>query len=420
MVSMVFVHGTGVYRERYESVIAQMEQTIAMLELDLSIVPCFWASLLSQHRRQGERVLPAARSALPSLPLLPHESQATRQLWAILLDDPFFEIRLLASYPVTTQSTRRRAGLWLDQQLRGLRFADLLKRSTEQLKLAAALERARGQLIAHPAYHQMLTVNPECAEVRAAICRALIALVLRGSTTISASTSTFTLSEQGRLLADGRVTLVALINQALSNTGGVLARLFAPRELPLAMNVEAVLRELASEYLERHRSSQLGQRLHAFVGDIMWYAVHGQRLRAFIRDCVLRAPPPVLLLAHSFGAVPVLDLLIAEELPIALLVTAGTQVPFLYAVDALPLLRAGQPLPAHFPDIWVNLYNRRDLLSYLAEPVFPGRAEDVEIHANAPLPLAHQVYWRDPEGWMAIELASRRAGITLGRRAQSG
>jgi hypothetical protein len=257
-------------------------------------------------------------------------------------------------------------------------------------------------------------------EVRAAISRALIALVLRGSTTIPASTSTFTPSDQGRLLTDDRVTLVVLINQALSNTGGVLSRLLAPRELPLAMSVEAVLRELASEYLERHRSNQLGQRVHAFVGDIMWYAVHGQRIRAFIRDCVLHAPPPVLVFAHSFGAVPMLDLLIAEELPVSLLVTAGTQVPFLYAVDALPSLRAGQPLPAHFRHIWVNLYNRRDLLSYLAEPVFPGRAEDVEIHANAPLPLAHQVYWKDPEGWLAIELAARRAGITLDRRTHSG
>jgi hypothetical protein len=71
----------------------------------------------------------------------------------------------------------------------------------------------------------------------------------------------------------------------------------------------------------------------------------------------------------------------------------GSPAPYLYTVDALPSLRYGQRLPAHFAKRWVNVYDRRDLLSFVAGRVFAGRAADRHIDNGAPFPRSHNAYF---------------------------
>ncbi|MFD8819629.1 hypothetical protein ACFV23_51195, partial [Streptomyces sp. NPDC059627] len=112
---------------------------------------------------------------------------------------------------------------------------------------------------------------------------------------------------------------------------------------------------------------------------------------------VQEAEPPVVVLAHSLGGIAALDLLVLRPLPqVALLVTVGSQAPFLYELGALPSLEPGCPLPAHVPP-WLNVYDRRDLLSYLGAGVFPGRVRDVALDSRQPFPLSHSAYWSNPE-----------------------
>ena len=97
-----------------------------------------------------------------------------------------------------------------------------------------------------------------------------------------------------------------------------------------------------------------------------------------------------------------MDLLIEEPCEgVELLVTAGSQAPFLYEIGALQSLATGQPLPERFPR-WLNLYDRRDFLSYVGEKVFPGRVRDVEVNNRQPFPESHSAYWTNPAVWDAI------------------
>ena len=70
----------------------------------------------------------------------------------------------------------------------------------------------------------------------------------------------------------------------------------------------------------------------------------------------------------------------------------GSQSPLLYELGALRSLKRGQPLPSAFPP-WINLYDPNDLLSYVAEKLFPGRVNDIKVQSGE-LPLAaHSAYW---------------------------
>jgi hypothetical protein len=51
---------------------------------------------------------------------------------------------------------------------------------------------------------------------------------------------------------------------------------------------------------------------------------------------------------------------------------------------------------------WLNVYDPRDLLSYVGAPLFPGRVEDVEVDNRQPFPPSHSAYWANPQVWDAI------------------
>jgi hypothetical protein len=63
-------------------------------------------------------------------------------------------------------------------------------------------------------------------------------------------------------------------------------------------------------------------------------------------------------------------------------------------------------LPKTFPKHWVNVYDRHDLLSYLAAPVFGGDATrtivDMEVHSGQPFPDAHSAYWGTQDFWSRL------------------
>ncbi|MEU1607473.1 hypothetical protein [Micromonospora matsumotoense] len=148
--------------------------------------------------------------------------------------------------------------------------------------------------------------------------------------------------------------------------------------------------------LDRWRGP-LSDGAHPFVGDILRYLARGESIRRLIADCVRDAAGPVVLVGHSLGGIAALDTLVLRSLPeVAGLVTVGSQGPLLYEMGALPSLNVGEALPGSVPR-WLNVYNRRDLLSYLAEPIFPGRAEDVGIGGKAVMPEAHSAYFDSAE-----------------------
>jgi len=145
------------------------------------------------------------------------------------------------------------------------------------------------------------------------------------------------------------------------------------------------------------------------AGDILLYQARGQAIRDFIAQQVLACGDGVAILAHSLGGIACVDLLVERALPqVELLVTAGSQAPFLYEIGALSQLPCGDPLPAHFPRRWLNFYDLNDLLSYSAARLFKGVAEDVRVDSGQPFPDSHSAYWTQPALWQALGPALKR------------
>ncbi|CAM5312795.1 AB hydrolase-1 domain-containing protein OS=Streptomyces violarus OX=67380 GN=FHS41_001845 PE=4 SV=1 [Streptomyces violarus] len=152
---------------------------------------------------------------------------------------------------------------------------------------------------------------------------------------------------------------------------------------------------MAARAVERRRRA-LTEAAHPAAGDILRYLSRGAAFRDGLRALVAGLEPPVAVVGHSLGGIIALDTLISAPIPqVALLVTAGSQGPFLYESGSLPSLEHPAPLPPHVP-AWLNLYDPRDLLGYLGAELFPGRVTDVPVDSGQPFPAAHSAYWTNP------------------------
>ncbi|MFD0503038.1 alpha/beta fold hydrolase [Streptomyces chiangmaiensis] len=192
------------------------------------------------------------------------------------------------------------------------------------------------------------------------------------------------------LISDGdtRDAVAARLAEALGAPPAGSGRTLRGRLLRIATGAAA------RAALRRRRA--LTEAAHPAAGDILRYLSRGEPLRAELRALIGELPAPVVLIGHSLGGIIALDTLVAAPLPqVRLLVTAGSQGPFLYESGSLPSLSHPQPLPPHVPD-WLNLYDPRDLLAYLGAGLFPGRVTDVSVDSRQPFPAAHSAYWANP------------------------
>jgi superfamily II DNA or RNA helicase len=137
--------------------------------------------------------------------------------------------------------------------------------------------------------------------------------------------------------------------------------------------------------------------------DLLRYQERGHALRQLIKHTVDDTPGnAVTVIAHGFGGVACFDLLVQEKIGrVDQLITIASQAPFLYETGTLTSLNFPQPLPAHFPR-WLNIYDRRDIMSFTAAQVFPNSATDIEVNNQQPFPQAHTAYWENPSVWEAV------------------
>jgi hypothetical protein len=119
----------------------------------------------------------------------------------------------------------------------------------------------------------------------------------------------------------------------------------------------------------------------------------------------------VLPVAVSLGGIALVDLL-AEwpDAPVDACVTVGSQAPLLYTFDAIPGLPYDEADPPHLAMPWLNIYDTRDFLSFLAEPLFrrsDGTASvvDLRVRSGKDFPRSHSAYWELAPVWDAIATA---------------
>jgi hypothetical protein len=135
--------------------------------------------------------------------------------------------------------------------------------------------------------------------------------------------------------------------------------------------------------------------LSDFIRDVAFYIKRGAAVRDFIADEVrsVETDSPVVILGHSLGGIAAVDLLsdpalMQGDVPLRvdLLVTVGSQSPFLYLLDSLNSLSPRTPSQQPFVP-WLNIYNRQDLLSFCASRVFVNSPGIVDEPVSAGVPF---------------------------------
>lgn len=387
MVAFVFVHGTGVREARYDDMLTLLREGVGARLPGARIHRCYWGDLADAADETDD----AGLTEEP--PDDTEDSRADRAavLWGVLYEDPLACLRQLAGAGEDTGAAFSgtsgdltlgdRSGPEVERRARALAAAPTppLAALLGQGGLEDAFRSALAAVLGASVCQQALARAESGARAAEALAYAWVAVLLRDA------------AHDGRpLLWDTgqRDTAVRLVGEELGLQERGLG-LFTLQAHGWAAHRFGVMRAV-----EKRREVYM-ERMAPQVGDILRYLVRGDALREVIAGTVARVARtegPVVLIAHSLGAIASVDLLATAPLTgVRHLVTMGTQVGYLAGHDALPVPRRGQPLPAHFPR-WTNVVDRRDLLAFPAEPHFPGRVRDVEITSGEPFPVAHRAY----------------------------
>ncbi|MEV6653629.1 hypothetical protein [Streptomyces sp. NPDC051219] len=384
MTTILFVHGTGVRSERYGKSLDQVRAGLGRVLPDVRVEPCAWGDVLGVAPRNGGGV-PRVQASLPRARAGVNWSDAERAVWARLYDDPLFEIRLSAlDERVNVSATSPRALAVLQDRLR-----TLPERATIQALVpeegVADLRKSVEDLLANEEFDSAL---PTLAAAKSndligrAITSRYIGVREHQSHTVLVP-------------AEERDALARAIADILG--GGALGT--GRRALEAGWRTAQFV---AKPVVRRYREDILDHSTPA-AGDVLMYQARGNPLRTFLAERVQDIEGPVVLLGHSLGGIASFETLVASALPqVELLVTVGSQIPYLYGLDALTTQRYGAALPRHFQAPWLNIHDPVDLLGFPAEPQFKDRVRDVVVNTREPFPRAHSAYWATQEVYEAI------------------
>lgn len=401
MTTVLFVHGTGVRKDAFDISFEKIASELSKLP-NVSAKPCYWGHLGSELHAGGAsipeydatRALAGAESAMAIA-----DAEYQIPLWGILYEDPLYELRVLAL-------RRETAMPWEPGQVQpGAALADLgnrfdispeLQRQLQIGGIDKYFEKARLSVTSSEPYRLALdTAPPELAEYQAAIARAFIAQAVA-------------LAEQDGIDEDPPrlpiPTPVAHDIQLRNKIEDLLVRALGAVERSIGGWVKEQLGGLVlrvGTWKGLRRRGAITDAAHPGTGDILLYQARGEAICDFIRDQIAQVAGPCVLLAHSLGGIACVDLLVKQPAEVKLLVTVGSQAPFLYEINALKSLPFGQALPAHFPR-WLNIYDLRDFLSYKGASIFEGKVRDVKVDNREPFHWSHSAYWSNAEVWKAI------------------
>lgn len=381
---ILFVHGTGVRKTGYSSSFQQIRENIQQAGMPVEVLGCFWGGSEGARLNLEGVSIPGYLEAGGGEP---NEDDSLMALWSVLYTDPWYELRILRNMPEQgsfpfgqeppSVALRREVKTFVpSEQLQGLLAAHQVRDYFDSA--VAALLRA-GE------FNQAIrTAPPNPLEHRRAIARALIAHTLMAA------------EEHQELHLNGAVRdrLVEQLTNDMHGYGmGVGEFLLRP--------VRGLAARMVTKKLVGDRGT-ISDAVAPAAGDILLYLARGERLRAFVQQSVSDlGRGPVVLVAHSLGGIICVDVLIRQAIPeVSGLITVGTQAPLLYEIGALPSLGPTEPLPGHFPP-WLNIYDRRDLLSYVGARVFPNQVKDIEVRNGQPFPQSHSAYWSNPAVWQA-------------------
>lgn len=383
MTTVVFIHGTGVREPHLSALLARVASGLLATAPDASLVVYDWGRPYGARLAADGASIPAAPGAGTVRDTGSPGDQDEAEQWARLYDDPTAELAT-ASAGAGPRVTAPGAA-FPDERPRSLLRMLAVHGEPRAAALGPRLQEAAAELARSP------LLGPAAD----ALDQESLAWALARSLTALAVAAELAADNPVQCDGDARDAAVAALAERLGAQPAGTGR------GPLLRLAGKPLVHLGSRYAVRRRRA-LTDAAHPAAGDILKYLARGEDMRQGLRELVATLEPPVVLLGHSLGGVISLDTLISgPPAGVELLISVGSQGPFLYETGALPSLAHPDPLPAHVPP-WLNLYDRRDLLGYAAEPLFPGRAHDIATDSRQPFPVAHSAYWTDPAVYRAI------------------
>ena len=394
---ILFVHGTGVRRERHDALFGNVHDFLLKRLPQAKVSPCYWGDTYGATLGAGGRSVPGlvgTRSVLDDEYLAASPQDREAAAWMLLLADPLCELRVLAEMGGRDKNSFgvpgvRAAGEAVAEQLQELpqlppptdELSALLSTTGLDRHFARALT-AVGQSEEFMQACRGAEDEETARETATATARAVVAWMLAAD------------GAEALCTGDERDRLVDLVTGRLGGTarfpGGRVAGMLGR----LAMRV-------TTQPALNHWRGSITQKTTPALGDILRYQARGGPLRDYLMNQISAEPGPSVVIGHSLGGIALVDMLALaadQGKPVSaveLLVTVGSQAPFLHELGALAGLVPGTDLPDKFPT-WLNIFDRQDILSYLAEPVFPhdSRVTDHEVSSRQPFPSCHSAYWK--------------------------
>ncbi|MFG2011563.1 hypothetical protein ACGFNF_21110 [Micromonospora sp. NPDC048868] len=382
MTTVVFVHGTGVRKPHFDATLARIRAEVAHVEGAITVRPCYWGEPFGARLSRDGASIPDGMRPRGVDEDAPDDVEVRR--WALLELDPLFELRLIAAAGTGAHEVAPH----LEPPGRRIRQAALELSTSPHVRVAAGeagvaetFDSAVSTVLAAPVTVDALAVG-EQTELAAALAGAIVAEALTRADQQAGAPLPLT----GQL----RDALVELLVGQLQGDARAVARRIVLAGARLAATLGA------TRPAERRRLA-LTSAASPAAGDIMVYLARGAAIREHIADTVAAVDDDVILLAHSLGGIACVDMLVAAPpANVRGLVTVGSQAPYLHELGALPSLPPSAPLPDTFPAPWINIFDRRDLLAFLAEPIFGERVRDVEVDSRVPFPRSHSAYFANP------------------------
>lgn len=388
MTTIVFIHGINVRDADFQQTWRVLSRTLAQRLPGAGLLACQWGDDLGASLHCEGRSIPTYDTSKDALSVLPEIEAAA--LWATLHDDPLFELRLLAHLQADSDSiapphTLAQADDWcalLDQIAADPAVAE----RAAHCELLACLDPAVAMLRGCAELADVLgRFDVASDQLPGVAARALAAEMMRQAEAAGAPA----------IQGTARDALVAAIEDVL---GG------APKGIGswLAAPLVGLAKHLGTRYLRRHRHS-LYDVVNPIIGDLIVYQGRGEPIRARLAELLRQRSEPAVVIAHSLGGVAAVDALLLDPslcAQVRQLITIGSQAGFFYEINGLvgmPYAKAAA-LPPGFPP-WLNFYDKADMLSYLAGPVFGAGATDVEVHSDQPFPQSHSAYWTSAPLW---------------------
>lgn len=392
---VIFVHGVTVRKDRFERLLETVRDGLTGERNDLSVEGYFWGDEASSLRFGGASI-PGFLEGARAIGEAKISQDERSQLMALLLDDPYLELRVLKDTqefdPAGAGFTPLPQGVDIrNQALYGNRtaVANALKSnaSLQSPSIRKATDQEIQQMVATAFDHagradRQLTL-PELLDP---LSRCLTAAFYQSAVRSASSLDT-----------DFDWTQVEKeIQQILEKELGGQRSWIGDR----IKNATLSTVTFAMRHGVRRR---MMESMSLFIGDVLVYmSKRGdimKKIEAAVASAMQNSNTPLWLVGHSLGGIICFDYCCETSRDVERLVTVGSQVGLFGELGALNVTLDNNQKKFETPakvKQWLNVYDPNDMLSFIANPIFT-RVTDKEFDTQAPFPVSHSEYWNRSE-----------------------